>query len=134
MNSENTPLSINVNQSHIRNAVRDIVEKLLLPEAARQSVDAHVQKQMQRITAHTESVINNIAVSPAQVCRMVENILNRDLHRMVTDTVKRMVEEMVKEEVSIALRHLVETGLTLEIGTGYKRTAKIKTELKEAGR
>jgi hypothetical protein len=124
-------ISINVNQSQVRNAVRDIVDKLLQPEAAKQSFDVHVEKQKQRLTEKVDTVVDGIVVPKATVERMVDHKLQRDLDRMVRDIVKHTVEELVRQEVSVALRHIVSSGLTIELGTGWKRTTTIKTELKE---
>lgn len=128
----NTPLTVNVNQSHVRNAVRDIVEKLLLPESARQSFDIHTQKQKKRLDEHIDQMIAGIVVSPAQVNRMVENLLNRDLQRMVRDIVKHEVETLLRDEVSVVIRQVAQSGLSLEIGTGWKRSVNLKTQLKES--
>jgi hypothetical protein len=125
------PLSIHVNQSHVRNAVRDIVKELLLPEAAQQSFDSHVEKQKKRLDAHVDQVISSIAVPQNTVNTRVANLLERNLSQMVKDIVSHEVQKVLRDEVSVAIRHIVQTGLTLEIGTGWKQKVQISTELKE---
>ena len=121
-------LTVNVNQYHIRNAVRDVVEKLLNPEGAKQSFVSHVEKQQERITEHVDSLISKVNLTNEQVNSAIKRKLENDLESKIRQQVRSIVEEIIKEEVSICIRHIVQTGITIDIGTGWNRTAKIKTE------
>lgn len=128
-----THLTVNVNQSHVRNAVRDIVNQLLLPADAIKSFNEHVDKKRQQIDTHVDNVISKIVVPKELVDRRVFNLLERDLQRMVKEIVANEVQKIVRDEVSLAIRHIVQTGVTVEIGTGWKPTVQIKTEEKPQG-
>lgn len=131
MNSgHQVPVTLNVNQSHVRNAVRDIVKELLSPEAAEQSFNSHIEKQKKRIDDHVDKVIGSITVPQRTVDVRVANLLERDLRQMVKDIVANEVQKVLRDEVSIAIRHIVQTGLTIEIGTGWNQKVQIKTEEK----
>jgi hypothetical protein len=133
MNSGNqVPVTLNVNQSHVRNAVHDIVKEMLLPEAAKQSFDSHVEKQKKKLDEHFDKVISSITIPHSTVNTRVASILDRKLHQMVKDVVANEVQKVLRDEVSVAIRHIVQTGLTLEIGTGWHQKVQIKTEEKES--
>lgn len=125
--SEGT-FSVNVNQSHVRNAVKEVVDKLLNPEMAKQSFESHLKKQEERITTHVDSLIARVNLTNDHINSAIRYKLERDLDSRIRDQVKSLVGEIIRDEVSICIRHIVQTGMTIDIGTGWNRTAKVKTE------
>lgn len=125
-----THLTVNVNQSHVRNAVRDLINQLLYPATYLQLWNSHVDKEKDRVTRRANEVVEQIVIPQSLINSRVNNLLERDLRQMVKDIVAHEVQKIVRDEVSVAIRHIVQTGLTVEIGTGWKTAVQIKTEEK----
>jgi len=121
-------LEIRVTPAQLKNAVRDVVNKMLSAEQLRSQVDEHVEKIQKRLEERATAELETISIPKERMDRWISNRLDRDMDRKIRDAVDRKVGSIIKEQVSIAVRHIVETGVTLQIGTGWNQTVSITTE------
>jgi hypothetical protein len=127
--SENTPLNIHVNQSHVRNAVRDIVAGLLTPEALKQSLEAHVNKEKQRISDHTDALLKTVVLSRETLDKYIDRKLTRELEQQITNAVMRKTEEIIRDTVEIAVEHIVKNGTQVKLGYKWGQQVTLKTSM-----
>ena len=127
-------LSINISQKQIKNAVRDVVNELLSPEAAKASFDHHVEKQKQKVAEHAEKELAKVEIPKTTLDKWIARKLDRELDSKILEAVKLQTMDLVREEVEIAIEHIVKTGISIEIGRrwGNKVTLKTKERPEEA--
>ena len=125
------PLALKVSQNQVKNAVRDIVRDILIPEQAKIFFDDHLHKEKERLTKHVSACCDHIQVPTDMVNRRILQAIERGFDQKMRECVERLVTKMVTEQVEICVKHIVSTGVTVEIGGAWRPKVTIKTEEKK---